>query len=68
MLDKFKYKLFDSRIPRNIYNNPKNSVLCKTGPEISKSKVFYIFDGGHFEYCKNGGSNKISVASIKILK
>ena len=62
MLDKFNYKIFESRIPGNITIMPKNSVLCKTVPEISKSQ--FLLDGGHFAYI----ASKSQVASIKILK
>ena len=49
MLDKFKYKIFEIGIPKNmyiyiyiyIYIEPKISVLCEAVPEIRK-QVFFI--------------------------
>ena len=41
MLDKFKYKIYEIRIPGNVYINPKNYVLCETVPEIWKNKFLF---------------------------
>ena len=58
MSDKSKYTIFEIIIPGCVYIMPNVNVLCETVHEIWKSKFF--FDGSHFEYCKNGGSIKIS--------
>ena len=54
-LDKFKYKIFEIGILENIYIEPKIRILCEDVLEIRKHK-FFILDGSHFKYCKNGGS------------
>ena len=41
MLDKFKYKMFEIRIPGNVYIKPKNNVLCETVPEIWKNTFLF---------------------------
>ena len=51
MSDKFKYTIFEIIMPGYVYIKPNVNVLCETVHEIWKSK-FFIFDGGHFEYCK----------------
>jgi len=68
MLDKFKYNIFESGIPGNIYVKSKVSVLCQTVAEIWKSKLFTL-DSGLFENCKKKmEAPKSQIASINILK
>ena len=59
MLDKYKYKIFESRIPGNIHE-PKIIVLCNTVPEISKSNVVNFLWRPFLILQKNGGRIKIS--------
>ena len=59
MSAKSKYTIDEIKIPGYVYIKPNVNVLCETVHEIWKSK-FFIFDGNHFEYCKNFGRIKIS--------
>ena len=60
MLHKFKYKIFEIRIPETIYYiKLKISVLCEAVPEISKHKVFLFWMAAILNIAKHGGSIKI---------